>query len=95
MVTDTSSESRKVDKKTALAMWESTVLPPAVMLKGKRNAGAGEEAGEDGLENGDVVGNVGGGAGHVDGGEKVMRFTVVTRKGNKPQVCRSLLADSI
>lgn len=27
MVTDTSSESRKVDKKTALALWDSSVLP--------------------------------------------------------------------
>jgi len=30
MVTDTSAESRKVDKKTALALWDSAVLPPAV-----------------------------------------------------------------
>jgi regulator of nonsense transcripts 2 len=77
-MTDTSSESRKVDKKTALAMWESTTLRPAVMLKWK-NAGAGEETGEDGIENGNVVGNVGGGVGQVEGGEEIMRFTVVTR----------------
>ena len=42
MVTDTSAESRKVDKKTALALWEST-LPPPVVRK-KRN----EEVDEDG-----------------------------------------------
>jgi Up-frameshift suppressor 2 len=30
MVTDTSAESRKVDKKTALALWDSAVLPPTV-----------------------------------------------------------------
>jgi len=30
MVTDTSAESRKVDKKTALALWDSAVLPPNV-----------------------------------------------------------------
>jgi regulator of nonsense transcripts 2 len=28
MVTDSSTESRKVDKKTALALWDSAVLPP-------------------------------------------------------------------
>jgi hypothetical protein len=33
MVTDTSAESRKVDKKTALALWESAVLPPTVRKK--------------------------------------------------------------
>jgi len=30
MVTDTSAESRKVDKKTALALWDSAVLPPNI-----------------------------------------------------------------
>lgn len=29
MVIDTSTESRKVDKKTALALWDSAVLPPS------------------------------------------------------------------
>jgi regulator of nonsense transcripts 2 len=29
MVTDASAESRKVDKKTALALWDSSVLPPS------------------------------------------------------------------
>jgi regulator of nonsense transcripts 2 len=33
MVTDTSAESRKVDKKTALALWDSAVLPPNVRKK--------------------------------------------------------------
>lgn len=33
MVTDMSAESRKVDKKTALAMWDSTVLPPTIRKK--------------------------------------------------------------
>jgi len=28
LVTDTSAESRKVDKKTALALWDAAVLPP-------------------------------------------------------------------
>jgi len=33
LVTDTSTESRKVDKRTALALWDSAVLPPAVRKK--------------------------------------------------------------
>lgn len=33
MVTDTSAESRKVDKKTALALWDSAVIPPNVRKK--------------------------------------------------------------
>lgn len=33
LVTDTSAESRKVDKKTALALWDSAVIPPTVRKK--------------------------------------------------------------
>ncbi|KAJ7703097.1 armadillo-type protein [Mycena rosella] len=33
MVTDTSAESRKVDKKTALALWDAAVLPPGARKK--------------------------------------------------------------
>ena len=33
MVTDTSAESRKVDKKTALALWDNATLPPVVRKK--------------------------------------------------------------
>jgi len=33
MVTDTSAESRKVDKKTALALWDSAVIPPNMRKK--------------------------------------------------------------
>ncbi|KAH9929303.1 ARM repeat-containing protein, partial [Amylocystis lapponica] len=33
MVTDTSAEARKLDKKTALALWESTVPPPVLRKK--------------------------------------------------------------
>ncbi|KAF9529410.1 armadillo-type protein [Crepidotus variabilis] len=33
LVTDTSTESRKVDKKTALALWDSAVLPPVARKK--------------------------------------------------------------
>ncbi|GLB37513.1 putative up-frameshift suppressor 2 [Lyophyllum shimeji] len=42
MVTDTSSDSRKVDKRTALALWDSAVIPPAVRKK------KGDEGDEDG-----------------------------------------------
>ena len=33
LVTDTSTESRKVDKKTALALWDSAVLPSNIRKK--------------------------------------------------------------
>ncbi|KAJ7346726.1 transcription factor [Mycena albidolilacea] len=33
MVTDNSAESRKVDKKTALALWDASVLPPGTRKK--------------------------------------------------------------
>ena len=42
MVTESSAENRKVDKKTALALWETTVPPP--VLRKKRT----EENDEDG-----------------------------------------------
>ncbi|KAF9465011.1 transcription factor [Collybia nuda] len=33
MVTDTSAESRKVDKRTALALWDSAIIPPTARKK--------------------------------------------------------------
>ncbi|KIK67319.1 hypothetical protein GYMLUDRAFT_156182 [Collybiopsis luxurians FD-317 M1] len=45
MVTDTSAESRKVDKKTAMALWDSSVLPPA--LRKKRQEEGEDEEEED------------------------------------------------
>ncbi|TRM69332.1 transcription factor [Schizophyllum amplum] len=63
MVMDTSAESRKVDKKTALALWDSAVLPQGLRKK------KGEEAdGEGGASDGEG-----------------MKFTVITRRGNKQQ----------
>jgi len=47
MVTDSSAESRKVDKKTALALWDSAVLPPGAR---KKRVGEGEDNGESELE---------------------------------------------
>ena len=70
LVTDTSAESRKVDKKTALALWD-TALPPPVVRK-KKN----EEYDEDG------EGTTGDAA--EDSG--VMKFTLFTKRGNKTQV---------
>jgi len=43
MVTDSSTESRKVDKKTALALWDSAVLPPGAR---KRRVDDNEADGE-------------------------------------------------
>ncbi|KAI0644392.1 ARM repeat-containing protein [Trametes meyenii] len=69
LVTDTSAESRKIDKKTALALWD-TALPPPVVRK-KRN----EEYDED----------VEGAAGETSEDAGVMKFTLFTKRGNKPQ----------
>ncbi|KAJ8473021.1 hypothetical protein ONZ45_g16451 [Pleurotus djamor] len=41
LVTDTSAESRRVDKKTALAMWDSAVIPPAARKKRPEDVGGG------------------------------------------------------
>lgn len=69
MVTD-NTESRKVDKKTALALWDQTVPPP--VLRKKR----GEDA-EEAQSN----------SGAAEQGPGVMKFTLFTKRGNKPQVC--------
>ncbi len=61
MVTDSSLESRKVDKKTALALWDSSVLP----VRKRR---------EDPDE-----------ASDIDSSD-MMKFTVLTKRGNKQQV---------
>jgi regulator of nonsense transcripts 2 len=45
LVTDNSAESRKVDKKTALALWDSAVLPPAA--RKKRTDDVDEDTGGD------------------------------------------------
>ncbi|KAK0504661.1 armadillo-type protein [Armillaria luteobubalina] len=58
MVTDSSLESRKVDKKTALALWDSSVLP----VRKRR---------EDPDEASDI--------------DSMMKFTVLTKRGNKQQ----------
>lgn len=67
MVTDTSTESRKVDKKTASALWDSAVLPPIIRKK---------RTDHDDEKDGPEV-----------NGHSVMNFTVITKRGNKQQVC--------
>ncbi|CCL99869.1 uncharacterized protein FIBRA_01894 [Fibroporia radiculosa] len=69
LVTDTSAESRKVDKKTALALWESTVPPPVLR---KRRNDDNDDDGEAAYTNGDDQ-------------PGVMTFTLFTKRGNKPQ----------
>ncbi|KAG8952403.1 hypothetical protein FRC03_012156 [Tulasnella sp. 419] len=65
MILDSSVEARKVDKKAALAMWDSAVIP-------------------GGRKRRDEAENVNGVDGH--NGENVMKFTVISRKGNKQQM---------
>jgi regulator of nonsense transcripts 2 len=57
MVTDTSAESRKVDKKTALALWDSAVLPPGVRKKraDEREDGNPADTGGHGVMNFTVI----------------------------------------
>ncbi|KXN85361.1 Regulator of nonsense transcripts 2 [Leucoagaricus sp. SymC.cos] len=52
LVTDTSAEARRVDKKTALALWDSAVLPPAARKK---------KVLDDGDEDDNIKDNEGGG----------------------------------
>lgn len=75
MVVDTSIESRKVDRRTAQALWENVALPQN--LKKKRAVGAvADEEGAEGDETDIILGSEGRG---------VMNFTVLTKKGNKQQ----------
>jgi regulator of nonsense transcripts 2 len=73
MVTDSSTESRKVDKKTALAMWDSAVLPP----------GTRKKRADESTDEGSVHGQNG-----LDAKSNVMNFTVVSKRGNKQNVRR-------
>jgi regulator of nonsense transcripts 2 len=67
MVTD-NAESRKVDKKTALALWDQTVPPPVLRKKRAEDV-------EEGPTSGTSEDRAG-----------VMKFTLFTKRGNKPQV---------
>lgn len=69
MVTDT-ADSRKVDKKTALALWDQTIPPPVVRKKRS--------------DDNEDVGDSTGASQETEPG--VMKFTLFTKRGNKPQV---------
>ena len=68
-VTD-NADNRKVDKKTALALWEQTAPAPIVR---KKRGDDGEDAREARETNGDTSAGM-------------MKFTLFTKKGNKPKV---------
>lgn len=65
IITDSSAESRKVDKKTA--WWDSVVLAPNLRKK------LADE------------GDVDAGGDNIPDGNAVMQFTVITKRGSKPQ----------
>ena len=67
IMTESSVESRKIDKKNA--WWDTAVLAPSVRKKRP------EEHEQD--ADGDAYNTLG----------SVMNFTIVTRRGNKQQVC--------
>ncbi|EPQ57610.1 ARM repeat-containing protein [Gloeophyllum trabeum ATCC 11539] len=68
MLVESSAESKKVDRRTAQALWDSSILPPGAR---RRRGDEGEGDASDLDDNG------------------VMKFTLVTKRGNKPQT-RSL-----
>ena len=67
LVTD-NTDNRKVDKKTALALWESTVPPPVL----RKKKGDDNDSADDATGSAEEQG--------------VMKFTLFTKRGNKPQV---------
>lgn len=75
MVTDVSSESRKVDKKTALALWDQAVVPPGIRKK---------RAGAEGLKDDEGEASSSSEAAQAQAKDH-MKFMFITKKGNKPQ----------
>ncbi|TFK53931.1 transcription factor [Heliocybe sulcata] len=72
MLLDSSAEAKKVDRRTAQTLWDSSILPPAVRRRrGDETNGDASDLEDQGL----------------------MKFTLVTKKGNKPQA-RSLAVPS-
>jgi len=63
MVSDSSGESRKVDKRTALALWDTTTSLPGGLGKKRTEDVEDQNSEQDG----------------------VMKFTLVSKKGNKTQ----------
>lgn len=70
MVTDASAESRKVDKRTAQVLWDTTILTTG--SRKKKVELSDEEDGDSGDTASDSQGT--------------MKFTMLTRKGNRQQV---------
>ena len=70
MVTDASTESRKVDKRTAQVLWDTTTL----------TTGSRRKKRETSDDEGDNSENA------MSDGQGTMKFMVLTRKGNKQQV---------
>ncbi|KAH8119395.1 transcription factor [Phellopilus nigrolimitatus] len=69
MVTDSSAEARKVDKRTAQALWDSAVLPTGLRKKKYDESDEDEDASDGGISE----------------GQDTMRFVLLTKKGNKQQ----------
>ena len=69
MVTESSAEARKVDKRTAQALWDSAVLPTGV--RKKKQDDSEDEGGHSDTADTTILGK--------------MKFTLLTKKGNKQQ----------
>ncbi|EJD02975.1 transcription factor [Fomitiporia mediterranea MF3/22] len=69
MVTDSAAEARKVDKRTAQALWDSATMPSGFRKKKYDNSDEDGDVSDDGeSEN-----------------QETMKFVVLTKKGNKQQ----------
>src|SRR5260370_27805080 len=70
------SDSRRADKRTALSMWDTSTLSSAVGVVGLKKKAEANETNEDS-------------ASREPG---VMKFTLLSRKGNKQQVSSAVIA---
>lgn len=70
MVTETAAEARKVDKRTAQALWDSAVLPTNLRKKKQEDVDE-EEITSEGFDS---------------EGKGLMKFVLLTKKGSKQQV---------
>ena len=70
MVTEAPGEAKKVDRRTAQALWDTSALPANIRKK------KGDDSDDD-----DNISDA-----TASDGTEFMKFTVLTKKGNKPQV---------
>ncbi|KAL5523773.1 hypothetical protein ACEPAG_7946 [Sanghuangporus baumii] len=70
LVTDSSAEARKVDKRTAQALWDSAVVPSGLRKKKQDISDEDEDASEVGETE----------------SQETMKFVLLTKKGNKQQM---------